>query len=62
LGVGGQKRKVTPPIDLTALDAHKKKEIKSERILLDSVKDHLIPHLSKNKMAKEMFDASISLC
>jgi hypothetical protein len=37
---------VTPPTDLTTLEAHNKKEIKAERVLLDSVKDHLIPHLS----------------
>jgi hypothetical protein len=40
---------VTPPIDQTTLEAHNKKEIKSERVLLDSVKDHLIPHLSREE-------------
>jgi hypothetical protein len=52
---------VTPPTDLTTLDAHNKKEIKAERVLLDSVKDHLIPHLNEKKMTKEMFDALVSL-
>jgi hypothetical protein len=52
---------VTPPTDLAALEAHNKKEIKAERVLLDSVKDHLIPHLSKKKTTKEMFDALVSL-
>jgi hypothetical protein len=47
---------VTPPKDLVALDAHNKKEIKQERFLLDSVKDHLIPQLNEKKVAKEMFD------
>jgi hypothetical protein len=28
---------------------------------LDVVKDHLIPHLSKKKMTKEMLDALVSL-
>ena len=52
---------VSPPTYLTNLEAHKKKEIKVERVLLDSVKDHLIPHLSEKKTAKEMFDALVSL-
>jgi hypothetical protein len=52
---------VAPPTDLTTLEAHKKKEIKAERVLLDSVKDHLIPHLSEKKMTKEMFDALVGL-
>jgi hypothetical protein len=46
---------ITPPIDLTNSDAHNKKYIKGERVLLDSVKDHLIPHLNKKKMTREMF-------
>jgi hypothetical protein len=54
--------KVDPsPIDLQALIDHEKKEIKSQREILDIVKDHLIPHLFKNKMAKEMFDALVGL-
>jgi hypothetical protein len=52
---------VTPATDLTTLEAHNKKEIKVERILLDSMKDHLIPHLFEKKMTKEMFDALVSL-
>jgi hypothetical protein len=32
---------VTPPIDPTTLEAHNKKEIKVERVLLDLVKDNL---------------------
>jgi hypothetical protein len=43
---------VTPLTYLTALDAHNKKEIKEERVLLDSVKDHLIPHLNRRRWPK----------
>jgi hypothetical protein len=46
---------------LTALESHKKKDIKVERVLLDYVKDHLIPHLTKKKMTKEMFYALVIL-
>jgi len=43
---------VTPSTDPTTLEAHNKKDIKEERVLLDLVKDHLIPHLNKKKMTK----------
>jgi hypothetical protein len=45
---------VAPLIDL---EAHEKKGIKAERVILDSMKDHLIHHLSEKNMTKEMFDA-----
>jgi hypothetical protein len=40
---------------------HKKNEAKAKRILIDSVKDHLIPHIVELKTAKEMFDALVEL-
>jgi hypothetical protein len=43
---------VTPPTNPTTLEAQNKKEIKVERVLLDSLKDHLIPHLAEKNMAK----------
>ena len=36
---------------------HKKDMIKSNRIIVDSIKDHLIPHVSSKNTPKEMFDA-----
>jgi hypothetical protein len=52
---------VVPPTYLVALLAHKKKEIKVERVILDSMKDHIIPHLYEKKKAKEVFYASVGL-
>jgi hypothetical protein len=52
---------VTPPIDPTALESHNKNEIKSQRVILDLVKDHLIPHLSKKNIAKEILDSLVGL-
>jgi hypothetical protein len=43
---------IAPLTDTTDLAVHKKKEIKSERVFLDSMKDHLIPHLSEKKTTK----------
>jgi len=51
---------VSPPTYPTTLEAHEK-EIKDERVILDSMKDNLIPHLSEKKMTKEMLDAMVSL-
>ena len=37
-----------------SLDVHEVREAKTQRIILDGVKDHLIPHLAKKKTANEM--------
>jgi hypothetical protein len=37
---------VVVPIDPIALDLHEVKEAKVQRIILDGMKDHLIPHLA----------------
>jgi hypothetical protein len=43
------------------LATHKKKKVKAKQMIMDVVKDHLIPHISKKKIAKEMFDALVGL-
>jgi hypothetical protein len=43
---------VTPPKNSIVLEDHNKKEIEVERVLLDSMKDHLIPDLIEKNMAK----------
>jgi hypothetical protein len=48
-----------PLTDLLALEAHEKKEIKFEWVILDLVKDILIPDLSEKKMTKDMLDSLI---
>jgi hypothetical protein len=42
-------------IDPSELVVHKKKELKAKWVLLELVKDHLIPHISEKKSSKEMF-------
>ena len=37
---------VTVPIDVTAKATFDKRDIKAKRILLDAIKDHVIPHIS----------------
>jgi hypothetical protein len=46
-----------PASDPIALDVHEVKEAKAQRIILDRVRDHLIPHLVEKKTAKDMWDA-----
>jgi hypothetical protein len=47
---------VDPTIDPFALDLHEVKEEKSQRIILDVVKDPLIPHISKKKATYEIWE------
>ena len=49
------------PEDEEAKEKFKKNEVKAKRILTDSIKDHLIPNVSKLKTAKEMFDSLTKL-
>jgi hypothetical protein len=52
---------ITYPNDPEELTAHWKREVKAKRVLLDSVKDHLIPHISEKKTTKEMYEALVGL-
>jgi hypothetical protein len=45
---------VVPLIDATQLVAYKKKNIKSKRLILDGVKDHVIPHVRGKEHAFEV--------
>jgi transposase InsO family protein len=49
------------PVDPQQLAQHNKKDAKAKRIILEGVKDHIIPHLSGKKTAKEMWSAIIGL-
>jgi hypothetical protein len=52
---------VAEPIDPKELTKHKKKEVKAKRVLLEFLKDHLIPHIIENTFAKEMYDSLVGL-
>ena len=45
-----------PSSDPVALDLYEVKEVRAQRIILDGVKDHLIPHLAEKTTTKEMRD------
>jgi hypothetical protein len=38
-----------------------KKDIKVQRVILEAIKDHLIPHVAEKASSKDMFDAPVSL-
>jgi hypothetical protein len=54
------KEKAIVPIDLQQLAQYEKEVAKVKRIILDSMKDHLIPHIV-GKLVKEMHEVSITL-
>ena len=50
-------KEVPEPQGDEAKAIHKKNLVKAKRINADSIKDHLIPHVSFLKTPKEVFDA-----
>jgi 2-phosphoglycerate kinase len=50
-----------PPVDPTQIVAHLRKDVKERRIIIDGVKDHIIPHLSGKKTTKEMWESLTKL-
>ena len=46
-----------PTSDPITLDVHEVREAKTQRIILDGVKYHLIPHMAEKKTANEMWVA-----
>ena len=51
------KENVPEPEENGAKEKYKKDMIKAKRIIVDSIKDHLIPQVSSKNTPKEMFDA-----
>ena len=51
------KDEIPKPEEAEAKEKHKKDLIRAQRIIADSIKDHLIPQVSPKKTPKEMYDA-----
>jgi hypothetical protein len=51
------KEEVEEPEDAIEKAKHQKDSIRAQRIIADSIKDHLIPYVSSKKTPKEMFDS-----
>jgi len=52
---------ISDPNDPQELAAHRKRELKEKVVLLDSMKDHLIPHIYEKKTTKNMYDSLVGL-
>ena len=52
---------VLEPEGEEAKENHKKNMIRAKRIIANSIKGHLVPHVSSLKTPKKMFDALIKL-
>ena len=50
-------KEVPEPEGDEAKAAHKRSMAKAKRIIADSIKDHLIPHVSAFKTSKEVYDS-----
>ena len=48
--------KMTKPTDKDDLEEHEALEARAQRVILDGVKDHLIPHLAEKKTANDTWD------
>ena len=48
---------VSEPYEEEKKTKHKKNEKKAKRIVSDSVKDHLIPHISELNISRKMYEA-----
>ena len=55
------KNEIVEPEGEEEKSKYQKNEGKAKRILIDSVKDHLIPHISELDTTKKMFDALVGL-
>ena len=55
------KESVSEPEGAEEKARHKKNDAQAKRILIDSTKDHLIPHIVELKTTKVMFDALVGL-
>ena len=55
------KEEVPIPVREEAKALHKKNLVKDKRIIVDSIKDHLITQVSSLKTPKEMFDSLTKL-
>lgn len=54
-------KEVASPTDVALLAECDKKTIKAKQVMLNSMKDHLIPHITGRKTDKDTFNAPVSL-
>jgi len=55
------KGKIVFPTDPTQQATHLKKDVRARRMIVDGIKDHIIPHLFGKKTTKDMWEALVKL-
>ena len=55
------KQTLATPTDADLLRNHKEVVGYAKRLIMDSIKDHIVPHITEKKTANEMWKALISL-
>ena len=55
------KQTLATPTDLDLLQKHKEATGHAKPLIMDGIKDHIVPHITKKKTANEMWKALISL-
>ena len=54
-------KKIVAPTDSQELAKHNKNEVRAQKILIESIKEFLIPYVAKLETAKEIYDKLIDL-
>jgi len=54
-------RTIAIPVDPTDNDRYEDAMARAKSIILDGVKDHIVPHISKKNMTQEMWEALTKL-
>jgi len=60
-GVGEFVKQAILPQDAQQLVQHNKNDIKAKRIILEAVKDHIMPHVHEKKTMFETYDTILKL-
>ena len=47
-------KEIQSPTNATQLVGQEKEDIRAKFVIMDALKDHLIPHLTENKTTREM--------
>lgn len=52
---------VQPPTDHVQWSEFNKKNVKTKRIILDAIRDHIFPHVTGTRFAPEMWESLVTL-
>ena len=53
---------VAEPVDANPLKKYEEAQAKAKCMILDGVKDHVVPHIAENNTRREMWEVQTTLC